>query len=157
MSARIKERIKHHGDLLLSGAISRARREFTEEELATFILSELAEARREGQGSGDEFWQHLFALLNTNENKQIERDEKIMSALSDLQTAAGGLSTALTDNTNAVLSAVAHIGSPAATDAQLVPITAALTANTATLAANTKQLNDAVAAVVPPVVPPKPV
>jgi uncharacterized membrane protein YccC len=99
----------------------------------------------------------LLAHQKHEEHQNKERHKIIMSALSDLQDAMGQLNTDLASETSSVLAAVAHIGSPAATDAQLVPLTAAVKAASITSQANAKTLNDAVAAVSTPPPPPPPV
>lgn len=88
---------------------------------------------------------------------QLNEIRKSMSALSDLQAAVTQLASDLSDDTSAVIAAISHIGSPAATDAQLVPITAALASASATLKSNTANLNAAVAAIGTPPPPPPPV
>jgi esterase/lipase len=133
-----------------------------EDALLEFILSEIAEAENkwlsdETANMNDRQILHrLLAIAKQQEQTNENRHKAIMSALSDLTDALGGLATDLQTDTAAVVSAVSHIGSPAATDAQLVPLTAAVTAARATVAANTKALNDAVAGVVTPPLPPQP-
>lgn len=92
----------------------------------------------------------ILAELKHYENINKKHHQEIMSALSDLTDAITGLSADLQTDTAAVVNAVSHIGSPAATDAQLVPLTQAINANRSTVQANTKALNDAVNAVVTP-------
>lgn len=101
-----------------------------------------------------ELLHRVIALLHHEQKQNNERYKQIMSALSDLTDAITGLNTDLQADTAAVLNAVSHIGSPAATDAQLVPLTQAINTNRSTVQANTKALNDAVNAVVTPPPPP---
>lgn len=96
----------------------------------------------------------ILAELKNEKHQNKKHHQEIMSALSDLTDAITGLNTDLQADTASVLNAVSHIGSPAATDAQLVPLTQAINANRSTVQANTKALNDAVNAVVTPPPPP---
>jgi hypothetical protein len=75
-----------------------------------------------------------------------KESERIMSVLSDLQNAVAALQTANANETSAVLSAIADINSLPASDAALVPLTAAITAVALSTQANADKLNAAVGA-----------
>lgn len=73
-----------------------------------------------------------------------------MSVLSDLQASVAALQTAQANEQSAVLSAIADINTLPASDAALVPLTAAITTVAAAVQKSADDLNAAVAAVTPP-------
>lgn len=95
----------------------------------------------------EEFKEILVALHKNNQN-QI----KIMTALETLTEAVNAAAVAQTDLTTAVNAAIVQIGTPSATDTQILTAATAVTANTASDVSLTKALNDALTPAEPPVV-----
>lgn len=82
--------------------------------------------------------------LRHQETKQIERDRKIMTALETLTASVNAATTAQSELTTAVNAAIVQLGTPGATDAQLLSLAAAVDASTASDAALTAALTAAV-------------
>lgn len=81
---------------------------------------------------------------------QAKESEFIMSVLSDIQAATAAVQTSVANETSAVLAAIADIQSLPASDAALVPLTAALNAAAVQIQSNADALNKAVGAIVGP-------
>jgi len=87
----------------------------------------------------DHFGERLWHL----EHKSQHRHQEIMTALETLAKAVADNAAAQADLTTAVNAAVARLGSPGATDAQLLTIAGQIDANTATTKTQTEAINTA--------------
>src|SRR5882672_9639173 len=90
-----------------------------------------------------------FGLFKSHPNHRHIHDllvieRHIMSALSDLQDAVANLQTVASVEGSQVLAAIADINSLPATDAALVPLTAAISAVATQLQSNADQLKAAI-------------
>jgi DNA uptake protein ComE-like DNA-binding protein len=122
----------------------------SEESLIALLKTVLTGMFKEVHDTLDEF---RVMLLN-QEQKQNERHGTLMTALEELTAAVNEAATAQTDLTTAVNAAIVQLGTPGATDAQILTAATAIRANTASDVALTAALKDAVN---PPVEPPAPV
>lgn len=83
-------------------------------------------------------------VLTELQTKEKERNDKIMTALETLTDSVNKNTTGQAALTAAVNQAIIHIGTPGATDAQLLSLAAAIDQNTQSDADLTKALTDAV-------------
>lgn len=83
-------------------------------------------------------------------HSQTKETQQIMSVLSDLQAAVAAVQLSTANQNSAVLAAIADIQSIPASDAQLVPLTSALTAAAVQIQANADALNKAVGVITGP-------
>jgi hypothetical protein len=122
----------------------------SEESLIALLKTVLTGMFKEVHDTLDEF---RVMLLN-QEQKQNERHGTLMTAIEELTAAQNEATIAQTALTTAVNAAIVQLGTPSATDAQILSAATATRANTASDVALTTALNNAVN---PQVEPPAPV
>jgi len=97
-----------------------------------------------------EFMKEIRDAMAALTNKEQERHEQIMTALETLTTSVNTNTSGQADLTSAVNAAIVQLGTPGATDAQLLSLAAAIDQNTQSDAALAAALR---AAVTPPPTP----
>lgn len=98
-----------------------------------------------------EFLGKLRDSLSAQETRQNERLEQIMTALETLTASVNASTVAQADLTTAVNAAIVRLGTPGATDAQLLSLAALVDTSTASDVALTSAINSALNA--PPPAP----